>query len=359
MPIHFDLSRWETIRTTWDLWWNHKLDRPLMNIKIRNAYESDGDKPKYPILNQTNCHDFNIPPEEIIKSIDYDLQKIEYLGDSFPSFNFDVFGPGLLSAMAGGAILDNSSGLVWFHPDKPRHIEEIRVKYDPENKWAKRLKDIYRAGNEKWKGQVLMGMPDFGSNLDVLAVLRTTENLLTDLYDNPVEVLRVLSEIQTAWHEAYNDFSSVLSPVNPGYSDWNYMYSAVPEYILQSDFSYMISPDMFKTFTLPSLKKDCEILNHTIYHLDGIGQIPHLDILLSLDKLNAIQWVPGDGQPNAPYWIELYKRIEAAGKGIHVLGSADDFMKVYSQVKKGLYFSGWFGQNDRAVAEKLLREIGV
>jgi len=358
MPIHFDHSRWEEIRKTYGLWWDRKLDRPLIHVTIQDAFESDGNEPKNPCLGQGNCHDFSVSPEDVINAYDYRLQKIEYLGDSFPAINFDCFGPGVLAAFCG-ANLDNSSGRVWFFPEKYLPIEEIHVKYDPENKWVKRIKDIYRAGNEKWKGQVIMGMPDLGGILDVAAAFRNTEDLLLDFYDNPEEVLRLCEEIQTAWHEAYRDLNSVLDVCSPGYSDWHGLYSATPAYVLQSDFSYMIGPDMFKTFTLPFLEKDCELLDNTIYHHDGIGQLPHLDMLLSIEKLNAIQWVAGAGKQSASHWIDLYKRIEEAGKGIAVLGSVAEFLKVYSQVKKGLYYRYGFLKKDRAEAEKLLKACGV
>jgi len=353
MPIHFDSSRWDEIRETYSLWWNRKLDRPLMNIRIMDAYTPDREVSRVPALAQANCHDFSIPAEEIINSVDYYLQKIEYLGDSFPFFDFNVFGPGVLAAFCG-AILDNSSGQVWFFGQNHLPIEEIHVSYNRENKWVKRIKDIYRAGNEKWKGQVLMGMPDLGGNLDVAATFRTSENLLTDLYDAPEEVLRLCKEIQNAWYDAYWDLRSVLEPINPGYSDWDGLYSTTPSYVLQSDFSYMISPDMFRAFTLPILERDCEILDHTIYHLDGVGQLPHLDIVLNMEKLNAVQWVYGDGAPSARNWVDIYKRIEEAGKGIHVVGDADDFLAVHAKIKNYLYYNNIFVQKDRSLVEKLM-----
>jgi 5-methyltetrahydrofolate--homocysteine methyltransferase len=352
VSIHFDPSRWDEIRNTYDLWWNHKLDRPLMNIRIIDAYESDRPKPKAPLLSQENCNDFSISPEDIIDGIDYYLEHMKFLGDAYPHFNFDVFGPGILSAFCG-AVLDNSSGQVWFSVGTKKPIEETFVKYDYENKWVRRIKDIYAAGMEKWKGQVLLGMPDLGGILDVAAVFRTTEGLLTDLLDSPAEVIRLCTEIQTAWYEAYEDLSSALRPVNPGYSDWSLLYSETPTYILQSDFSYMISPAMFDEFILPFLKKDCETLGHSIYHLDGVGQILHLDSLLSLENLDAVQWIYGAGKPTARHWIDLYKRIEAVNKGIQVIGDEDDFMAVYSAVKKNLYYIGHFTQNDHVSAEKL------
>jgi hypothetical protein len=44
----------------------------------------------------------------------------------------------------------------------------------------------------------------------------------------------------------------------------------------------------------------------------------HLDALLEIEKLNAIQWTPGVGQPQGgnPCWYDLYRKILANGKSI-------------------------------------------
>ncbi len=47
--------------------------------------------------------------------------------------------------------------------------------------------------------------------------------------------------------------NNVLQPHNPGYSDWAGIYSDLPSYVPQCDFSYMIGPDMFDTFVKPEL----------------------------------------------------------------------------------------------------------
>lgn len=84
--------------------------------------------------------------------------------------------------------------------------------------------------------------------------------------------------------------------------------------MLQCDFAYMISPAMFERFVLPDLEACCAVLDHAFYHLDGRGQIPHLDLLLSLERLRGIQWVPGEGQPPPEEWLPLLQRIRAANK---------------------------------------------
>ena len=88
--------------------------------------------------------------------------------------------------------------------------------------------------------------------------------------------------------------------------------------MLQCDFSYMISPTMFERFVLPDLAACCEHLDYAFYHLDGKGQIPHLDMLLGIDRLRGIQWIPGDGQPPAEEWLSLLNRIIDSGKLCHV-----------------------------------------
>jgi hypothetical protein len=49
------------------------------------------------------------------------------------------------------------------------------------------------------------------------------------------------------------------------------------------------------------------------YHLDGIGQIPHVPHLCAIPWLAGIQWIPGDGQPHAAEWPDLLNQIVSAG----------------------------------------------
>jgi hypothetical protein len=87
---------------------------------------------------------------------------------------------------------------------------------------------------------------------------------------------------------------------------------------LQSDISGMISPRAFSRFVIPYIQEQCQKLDYSMFHLDGVDAIRHLDSLLEIEELNAIQWTPGVGQPQGgdPGWYDLYKRIRAAGKAI-------------------------------------------
>lgn len=349
MPIRFDAARMDAVKESHARWWEGSLSRPLISIILPDAYD-DG-RPPLPLLSQANCHDLSRPAEEIVEAWDRWLSRFEFLGDAYPQVSLDVFGPGVLSAFTGG-ILDNASGAVWFRGvNKP--ISEISVKYDPENVWAKRIKDICRAGTDRWQGGVIMGMPDLGGVLDVAAALCGTEILLFALTDEPEEVKRLSGEIRTAWHEAYADFASVLAGQH-GYTDWNGLLSTAPSYILQCDFSAMIGKEAYDTFVLPDVAYDTETLENTIYHLDGAGALRHLESILTLPALNAVQWVPGAGSPPSDHWPDVFRRIIGAGKGWMMVDGPDQFVFLQKELHGTPFCRWYFPAGERNHAEELL-----
>lgn len=199
-----------------------------------------------------------------------------------------------------------------------------------------------------------MSIPDLGGVLDVAATLRGSENLLYDLYDAPEEVVRLAREIQAAWYEAYQDLSEVLQD-QPGNTNWSGLLSATPSYIIQCDFCYMISNPMFREFVLDTLKEDVKRLDHVIYHLDGIGELKHLDDILSIQELRAVQWVPGEGHPYGAYWMEEYKKIQAAGKNSWICGDPKDYLAVLDGIHGTPYFTYSLDTSKKALAEKLIQ----
>lgn len=352
MAIHFDAERMAQAQQNHMRWWNGTLERPLVKITIEDAYEAP--ELDIPVLTQANCHDFSWSPEQVIEALDNKLSRQEYLGDAFPSVNMDVFGPGILAAFSGGAKMDNSTGNVWFFAEEEREIEDIHVKYDPHHPLVERIKELYRAGWDRWHGTVLMGMPDIGGIMDVAATLRGSQNLLLDLYDSPEEVIRLNRELQEAWYDCYRDLSQVLAP-QKCWTDWSGLISTVPSYVIQSDFSYMIGNPMFRQFVLETLREDTERLENVIYHLDGVGELRHLDDILSLQKLKAIQWVFGDGQPPAEEWLDIYRRIDAAGKQMMICGTPESYLKVISQIHGTPYATHSMTRANRDLALELLR----
>lgn len=351
MPVHFDRTRLEAVADSHELWWRGELNRPLVRGVVEGIYPPSH-VAKVPRLSQATCHDFSLSAEDVIDAEDAFLSTCEYFADGYPVMDFAVFGPGVLAAFCGST-LDNSRGQVWFLPCE-EDITKLHVSYDPNNKWVRRIKDLYRAGLARWQGSVVMTMPDLGGIMDILASLIGAENLVFALVDEPDEVHRVQAEIQQAWYEAYRDFRKVLEPQGI-YTDWNGILSREPSYIPQCDFSYMLGPDMFEEFVMPILREDTKQLTNTIYHLDGIGALKHLDALLTLPNLKAIQWVYGVGQPGPEAWVDVYRKIEDAGKQVMIIenGLFNGYGDLRPQLGKSPYVSIWGNPETREECYRL------
>ena len=152
-------------------------------------------------------------------------------------------------------------------------LSDIRIAVDPENPWWRRVKRVTKRLAEAIGPNVQISMTDIGGNLDILASLRGTDNLLTDLIDQPEEVRRCAREITTMWLAIYDELHRLIAPHCPGSVAWAPVWAPDRTYMLQSDFSYMISPAHFKEFVLPDLKACCDSLKYSFYHLDGVGQL--------------------------------------------------------------------------------------
>ena len=334
MAINFSADRWQQVRMNYMCWWAGELERPLIAVQL-SGVEPSRPQPAAPLLTQATCADFTIPAADVIDRLDYELSRCLFLGDAFPYINLDCFGPGVMAAMLGAKV-DNSTGHVWFSLQHDVPISDLHFTYNPDNPWLQRVKELCATGMRRWQGQVLMGMTDLGGTLDVLSTFRPGEKLLFDLVDYPDEVKRLVGELHALWHQFYQEINSVLQPTNPGYTDWSGIYCDRPSYILQSDFSYMIGPAMFNEFVLPELTDSCGRLEYSFYHLDGIGQLPHLDTLLAIKELNGVQWIPGDGSPTCENWPDVYRSIHAAGKLTQVVtGSFDTIDAIIAQVGTG------------------------
>lgn len=333
--IDFDIKRWDEVKDVAELWWAGKLERPMLHISIR-CHNPNRPPPKLQVVTPRTLYDLTVPAADIVDYWDYELSKCRFLADGFPHI-WPNFGPGVLATFIGG-VAEPMDNTVWFRPASNIDIHDLHFVYNSEAIWLQRIKDIYRTAHERWGGLVQLGMTDLGGILDILSIFRPSGTLLLDFYDHPDEVKRLIWELHNIWWQAFNDLNAVLQPLNPGYTAWAPVFSATPYYMLQCDISYMISPEMFNEFVKPELAASCTKLDHAFYHLDGRGQLPHLDSLLSISELDGIQWVPGTGNSPEDKWPQVYQRIHAAGK----------FIQVYNPQTLNM-LSKWNGRNDNAV----------
>ncbi len=345
IQLHFDDADWERVRSDWIKWWNHETDRAMVVLPTLDTF--------FNASRREFTRDFLLD-KPVADYLDYYQGRLEttrYYGDSWPKW-MPYFGPGIGAGLLGGEVVPMpEQRTVWFEVKEPVPYDKLHFRYDPANIWWRRILDLSREAAGRWGNSVCIAHTDIGGVMDILASFRTTYRLLIDLYEYPEEVLRCTAEIRTAWMRYYDELHTIALSTGRGTSCWAPIWSPARTYMHQCDFAYMISPRMFERFVLPDLDFCFSGMEQAFYHLDGVGQIRHVDSLLSLKSLAGIQWVPGAGKPSPGdrEWYPLLKKIREGGKLCQLFVNAADALGIMRE----------FGGNGFAlmVQEQMTAEI--
>ena len=274
---------------------------------------------------------------EALMSVERCLERAEasaanrYYGLDAINSCFVNFGPGVHAALLGAPYIIQA-GSVWFDMDPPiKNWDRIPdLITDTGHELYKAILAQTRALCATSKNRYAVSYTDIGGQYDVLFSLRG-EELLSDFIEYPDIIKAAEERLDDEFIKFFNSLTDIIAPSGCGYSGWIPVVSDVPWYPLQCDMSVMISAKMFGEFVLPSLDKVSSAIGRAIYHLDGPEEIRHLDMLLSLKHVHAIQWVP---LPTMKYRntgsyvqdfademsLDVYRRSLAAGKKVVLLG---------------------------------------
>lgn len=335
MTIHlrFTDEDWSRIERDWTAWWAGELSRPMV---IMPSYDNVFNRSRREMTREFLLEK---SVDEVLSYYQARLEGAQYFGDSWPKWS-PYFGPGIMTGYVGGRVEPMpEQRTVWFEATSPTPYEKLHFEYDAGNPWWRRTLDLAEGAVKRWGDRVNIAHTDIGGVLDILASFRTTNALLTDLYNYPDEVLRCGRELSALWARYYHEFAALASRTVRGSSSWAPLWARQDTYMLQCDFSFMISPRMFERFVLPDLDYCCRQMEQAFYHLDGKGQIPHVDMLLSLEHLRGIQWIPGAGQPPLSQWMSLLQKIRDAGKLCQLFTTADETIAITRELGgKGFAF---------------------
>ena len=292
-------------------WWNHK------GI-ILNMWEhfQEGVQPHAEITPPAPAKDLSqkwFDPQWRAEYLDWYVAHSSLKADILPVANTQL-GPGSLAAILGG-VFEGGEDTIWIHPN-PDFTDEIV--FNPEHPNWILHKELLKACKAKANGHYFVGMPDLMEGLDVLAALKGTDRVLLDTVMQPEILEQQMQQINDIYFKVFDELYDIIREGDE--MAFCYFSSWAPGKMskLQSDISTMISQDDYRRFVQPFIREQCQKIDYTLYHLDGVGAMHHLPALLEIEELNAIQWTPGVGEPQggSPKWYDLYKKILACGKSV-------------------------------------------
>ena len=292
-------------------WWNHK------GI-ILNMWEhfQEGVQPHAEITPPAPAKDLSqkwFDPQWRAEYLDWYVAHSSLKADILPVANTQL-GPGSLAAILGG-VFEGGEDTIWIHPN-PDFTDEIVFNLEHPN-WILH-KELLKACKAKANGHYFVGMPDLMEGLDVLATLKGTDRVLLDTVMQPEILEQQMQQINDIYFKVFDELYDIIREGDE--MAFCYFSSWAPGKMskLQSDISTMISQDDYRRFVQPFIREQCQKIDYTLYHLDGVGAMHHLPALLEIEELNAIQWTPGVGEPQggSPKWYDLYKKILAGGKSV-------------------------------------------
>lgn len=313
-------ENWETIKKRLTLLWNNEiLDRPVVSVKC----PKDKENPFIDSIpgNAKSLKEYYLNPECILERTLDRMEKTYFGGDAFPAISL-FWGVGghskyLQSWESFETHTEYREDTIWLHPIIEEY-ESFNFDFDKQNPVFQAELQSMKYLAEEGKGRFFVQMPDNCGSYDALGNLRSNKDLIMDFIDQPEAVKKAGNKLVDTLIESGNEMFPVLRENCDGGSvhSWMGTWSPGRHMQLQCDLSVMISPDMYEEFIMEELERTTEWLDNSIYHLDGIEQSRFLDMLLSIKKLNMIQWTQVASQPDITHNFHHIQKIQKAGKGV-------------------------------------------
>lgn len=328
MPIEF-IEDWEQRIERHDAFWHNEIiDRPIVNMQFPCP---NADFPAPAEKNFANHRERWFDAEYVAEDALHEIMNTKFCGDALPKVNPNL-GPEVLSAFFGME-LEYSATTSWGIPNLASMDEVDKLQFSEDNVYFKKMVELTDSLLAVGKNRFYVGLTDFHPGGDAITAFRDPLNLNFDMIECPEKVKALSEWVAQEYFKIFDFFYDKLQQQHQATTNWAGIVSTKKWYVPSNDFSCMISKEMFDEIFLPGIVEECRQLDAAIYHLDGTNALQHLDSLLSIKELNAIQWVYGAGNGRASDWLDIYKKCQAAGKGIQIFAYLDELDTIIDNLK--------------------------
>lgn len=303
----------ERLQELYTAYWNCENSRPLFTARI-----ADGP------YNAVRDRNWWMSVDSQLAKNEWELEHVQIIGDAYPLMCPNL-GPDLFTACLGLELefgIDTSWAV--HNPDLCDPENYVKPVIRPDSPYYKKILELTEAFCEHSRGRYFVGITDLHPGADGLVAIRSPEQLCFDAIEEPDFIRQASMDLFEQFKVLFGQLCDITERYQKGTSNWMGVWHPGRQYVTSCDFGALISAPMFRDLAEEELQAELDYLDASIFHLDGPGALKNLDILLEQKKLCGVQWVYGAGQPTAAHWIEVLRRIQEAGKAVHIDAYPDD-----------------------------------
>jgi len=306
-----------------EAWWQQELvDRPVF-LAQANTH------PERPITRRLEL--MNDADAWLAAKLQ-DMQQLHRVGDTLPHVRAD-FGAVLLGSLLGGQreVRSDTSWTHAFIDDDWSNAPDWTIPDDHPD-WLL-LQQLTKLVAEDAKGRYLVCTPDLGGSADVLLNLRGSAQLCMDVVMRPETIQAAIDAIYQSWRQAFTSLYANATEHGAGVVHWLGLWSSRPYVVPACDFNALIGPAHFQQLFLPEIARQAETVGRAIFHLDGPDAARHIDALLDVPHIEAIQFTPGAGSPSALQWLDMLRKIQDKGRSLLIFTPAEEVIELAQSLK--------------------------
>ena len=322
----------EQVLDRFEAWWDGQIvDRPLTSISFPRPEEDC-----VPLPAKRPWQDLRerwMDTEYTVATAEATLCNRVHFADALP-VAWPNLGPEIFSAFYGCEMVYEET-TAWSTPIledwSAESVDAMRL--DEDNFYFRKILEIGDALIDAGRDKFLVGHTDLHGGGDAIAALRDPQALLIDSIERPDAIKKLADRIRADFLKVYDLYHERLAAAGMPSTTWLPATCKGKYHVPSNDFSCMISQEAFEDLFVPGIVRECRHMDRCIYHLDGPRALRYLDLLLDIPEIHAIQWVPGAGQEYWGNWIDVYQRIQRAGKSMQLHVPARDLRHVFDVLR--------------------------
>lgn len=355
-----NLTAEEKIQRHLDFWEGRSQKRPLTIVRLGDWFFSREFAANKPLL----AKGYAVTPDQIC--VDDYLPDYERMYEDMNRLAIDAFfaaepctGFPWMEGIMGAAVYGNENSFIT-HPvmDDIEQLEHLNFSKE-NNPWYQKYLEFVNKLTEVSAGRFPVAQPILRGVTDTVGSLIGQEEFACALILEPELLKHAFDQVVDAQRSLIDDQYSIIKPFHGGYSFGFYHIWAPGKIIwFQEDLAALMSPKHFEEFLYSTSCKYIEGYDYSLVHLHPSAFI-HLDVLLSIKGLSAIQINKDVGGPTIRDMVPVCRKVLESGKNL-VLGmgriDTDDIDAIYDCLPRERVALNIIAEK-REDAEKLIEYI--